>query len=64
MHPEVPVWVGNKPQVIVVNRSDMVSKADMEVWQSYLARLKLPVVWTDGKSGQGCIRVSFLTFLS
>jgi len=57
MHPEVPVWVGNKPQVIVVNRSDMVSKADMEVWQSYLARLKLPVVWTDGKSGQGCIRV-------
>lgn len=49
--------MGNKPQLIVVNRTDMVSKEDMARWQSYLTRLKVPVVWTNGKSGQGCVKV-------
>jgi ribosome biogenesis GTPase A len=57
LHPEVPSWIGNKPQVIVVNRSDMVSPSDMKVWQSFLARLNAPVIWTCGKSGQGCPKV-------
>lgn len=57
MHPEVLKWLGNKPQVLVVNRVDMVSSRDMKAWQSYLERFKVPVIWTNGKSGEGCPKV-------
>jgi len=57
LHPDVPKWIGSKPQVIVVNRTDMVSSADVKMWQSYLARFKVPVIWTNGKDGQGCPKV-------
>ena len=42
MHPEIPGWIGNKPQILVVNRTDMVSDADMKRLAAAVAHDEAP----------------------
>lgn len=30
-------WIGSKPRLVILNRKDMVSKADMAAWDKYYA---------------------------
>jgi len=35
-HPMVPLWVGNRPRIIVLNRCDLVAKEALQDWERYL----------------------------
>lgn len=37
-HPEISSWIGEKPRLLLLNRKDMVSKADMDNWSHYFAQ--------------------------
>ena len=34
---QVPKWIGSKPRLIIVNRKDMVSRADTDAWDKHYA---------------------------
>jgi len=52
-HPQVSTWVGHRPRLLIMNRVDMVSKADKQAWNEYFKATKQQVFWTDGKNGDG-----------
>ena len=52
-HPSLGKWSHGKPRVLVVNRADMVSERDRELWHAHLVDRHANVVWTDGVKGIG-----------
>lgn len=44
-------WLGNRKRLIVLNRDDMISKADRNAWATYYARQGTKVVFSNGKLG-------------
>ncbi|KAF6256390.1 P-loop containing nucleoside triphosphate hydrolase protein [Scenedesmus sp. NREL 46B-D3] len=50
-HPQVPLWIGSKPRLVVINRQDMIAKADRAAWDKHFT--STAVFWTDGKTGSG-----------
>ena len=50
---QVPEWVGSKPRLLVINRSDAVSAADRRAWTAHFAAEGIRAYWTDGKLGAG-----------
>ncbi|WIA31279.1 hypothetical protein OEZ86_002181 [Tetradesmus obliquus] len=35
-HPQVPLWIGSKPRLVVMNRQDMIARADRAAWDKHL----------------------------
>lgn len=33
--PQVPLWIGSKPRLVVINRQDMISNADRAAWDKH-----------------------------
>lgn len=52
-HPQVAKWVGAKPTLLVLNRTDMISKRDRQAWAKYYREAGQRVFWTDGREGGG-----------
>ncbi|GIL66877.1 hypothetical protein Vafri_20347, partial [Volvox africanus] len=52
-HPQVATWVGAKPRLLVINRADEVSPADLAAWRQHHRSGGERVFWTDGRSGDG-----------
>jgi ribosome biogenesis GTP-binding protein YlqF len=52
-HPSIPKWVGNKPRVMVLNRRDMVSNEEAELWTKFFQERGHGVVWTNANKGDG-----------
>ena len=44
-------WLGNRKRIVVLNREDMISKADRDAWASYYARQGTKVVFSNGQFG-------------
>ncbi|GFR45836.1 hypothetical protein Agub_g7201, partial [Astrephomene gubernaculifera] len=52
-HPQVSTWVGAKPRLLLFNRADQVSPADLAAWRQHFAQRGQRVWWTDGRNGEG-----------
>ncbi len=63
-HPQLPVWVGNKPHLLLLNRVDMISEEDQAVWAAYFRSRNQTAYWTDGKQGTGVRKVICLQHCS
>eukprot|EP00878_Enallax_costatus_P026773 GHUV01028765.1.p1 GENE.GHUV01028765.1~~GHUV01028765.1.p1 ORF type:complete len:289 (+),score=56.44 GHUV01028765.1:147-1013(+) len=37
-HPQVPLWVGSKPRLVIVNRADQISRADRAAWDKHFTQ--------------------------
>jgi ribosome biogenesis GTPase A len=48
-------WLGNRKRILVLNREDMISKADRNAWATYFARQGIKVVLSNGQLGMVCI---------
>lgn len=64
-HPMVPQWVGGRPLLVVVLRTDQVAAAAVQDWKQYYEscsahgeeRPGVPVFFADGKSGAGVFAI-------
>lgn len=56
-HPQVPDWTRDRARLIVINRVDMITEQERAAWQEHFAKKGETVFWTDGKSGQGIVRL-------
>lgn len=52
-NPELPQWVKNKPQMILLNKCDMADAARTEEWVRHFRVTKMPAIPIDCKSGKG-----------
>ncbi|KAF9682882.1 hypothetical protein SADUNF_Sadunf05G0154200 [Salix dunnii] len=57
-HPQMDVWLGNRKKILVLNREDMISKADRNAWATYFARQGIKVVFSNGQLGMGTMKLS------
>lgn len=47
-------WLGNRKRILVLNREDMISKADRNTWANYFSRQGIRVVFSNGQLGMVC----------
>jgi ribosome biogenesis GTPase A len=52
-HPQVPQWVGNKTQVLVINRLDMISARTRQLWDDWFTEQGQTPYFTNSQQGQG-----------
>ncbi len=52
-NPDIDRLAGNKPRLIILNRSDLADPAVTARWREYFRRKGLPVVETDARNGKG-----------
>ncbi|KAJ6920466.1 hypothetical protein NC651_014146 [Populus alba x Populus x berolinensis] len=57
-HPQMDVWLGNRKRILVLNREDMISKADRNAWATYFARQGIKAVYSNGQLGMGTMKLS------
>ncbi len=38
-HPQVPTWVGPKPRLLVINRSDSIQPEERRKWDAYFKQV-------------------------
>lgn len=48
---QMDLWLGNRKRIVVLNREDMISRADRDAWASYYARQGTKVVFSNGQFG-------------
>jgi ribosome biogenesis GTP-binding protein YlqF len=53
MHPQMIEWTASKRRFLLVNRIDMVSKADLSRWKRHFSNTDERVFYTNGQSGTG-----------
>jgi len=58
-HPQVPEWCRGKPRLVLINRSDGVSRSDRLAWDAHFRSSTIGerVFWTDGQRGKGVAAV-------
>ncbi|KAJ4849009.1 hypothetical protein Tsubulata_033336 [Turnera subulata] len=59
-HPQMDSWLGNRRRILVLNREDMISKADRNAWATYFARQGVKVVFSNGQLGLGAMKLGRL----
>ncbi|KDP21458.1 hypothetical protein JCGZ_21929 [Jatropha curcas] len=59
-HPQMDSWLGNRKRILVLNREDMISKADRNAWANYFARQGIKPVFSNGQLGMGTMKLSRL----
>ncbi|XP_050237609.1 DAR GTPase 3, chloroplastic [Mercurialis annua] len=59
-HPQIDSWIGNRKRILVLNREDMISKADRNAWSNYFARQGIRTVFANGQLGMGAMKLSRL----
>lgn len=52
-HPEVKSWLGSKPQILILNRMDMIPKSLVEEWEQWFKIRDEKIYFTNAKNGQG-----------
>uniref|UniRef100_A0A7N0TW84 G domain-containing protein n=1 Tax=Kalanchoe fedtschenkoi TaxID=63787 RepID=A0A7N0TW84_KALFE len=56
-HPEMDSWLGNRKRILVLNRDDMITTEDRNIWATYYANQGIKVVFSNGKLGTGTMRL-------
>ncbi|XP_021911307.1 DAR GTPase 3, chloroplastic [Carica papaya] len=59
-HPQMGSWLGNRKRILVLNREDMISKADRNAWATYFARQGTKVIFSNGQLGMGTMKLARL----
>ncbi|WP_349410477.1 ribosome biogenesis GTPase YlqF [Pseudalkalibacillus sp. SCS-8] len=57
-NPMIDDIVGNKPRLVLLNKSDMADPAVTKQWQDYFAEKDIRTVTVNSKTGQGLNRIS------
>ncbi|KAJ9171960.1 hypothetical protein P3X46_015254 [Hevea brasiliensis] len=59
-HPQMDSWLGNRKRILVLNREDMISKADRNAWANYFSKQGIKFVFSNGQLGMGTMKLSRL----
>jgi len=57
-HPDVPLWVGEKPKLLILNRVDMITPALQEEWLAWFRDQGQTVYYANAKQGTGVKAIS------
>ncbi|MBE9196469.1 ribosome biogenesis GTPase YlqF [Synechocystis sp. LEGE 06083] len=57
-HPDVPLWVGEKPKLIILNRVDMITPELQEQWLTWFRQQNQTVYYANAKQGTGVKAIS------
>ena len=52
-HPHLNTWIKNKKHLLVINRSDMISKKSIECWTKWFNNKNIDPLWCNSKKGDG-----------
>jgi len=52
-HKHLNKWINNKKHLLVINRSDMVSRASINAWTNWFQDKDIDPLWCDSKKGIG-----------
>jgi ribosome biogenesis GTP-binding protein YlqF len=52
-HPRMAEWTQNKRRFVLINRTDMVSKSELKMWQKHYAAMGQKAFMTNGQAGNG-----------
>ncbi|XP_072950473.1 DAR GTPase 3, chloroplastic isoform X2 [Typha angustifolia] len=59
-HPQMDSWLGNRRRILVLNREDMVSSADRNLWATFFAKQGTKVIFANGQLGMGSMKLGRL----
>lgn len=57
-HPDVPVWIGDKPKLIILNRVDMINETVQNQWLDWFRAQDQAVYYANAKKGTGVKAIS------
>jgi len=57
-HPDVPLWIGDKPKLVILNRVDMITEALQEEWLEWFRAQDQAVYYANAKQGTGVKAIS------
>lgn len=52
-HPQVPLWIGNKPRILVINRMDMIPKIVIQQWKEWFEAQEETPYFSDAQHTKG-----------
>lgn len=56
-HPQIPVWIGTKPRLLILNRVDMISPWEREQWQAWFRVQGESPYCANGQTGDGVMAI-------
>ncbi|WP_017327031.1 ribosome biogenesis GTPase YlqF [Synechococcus sp. PCC 7336] len=56
-HPDLDRWTRDKPRVLILNKADCISTAQLQSWQQWFERQGLTALPTNAREGKGISRV-------
>lgn len=56
-HPQIPLWIGSKPRIIILNRKDMVPDKAAKEWTAFFKERGRSVVWSNAQMGDGINKI-------
>ncbi|KAK3407279.1 hypothetical protein EUGRSUZ_K03362 [Eucalyptus grandis] len=59
-HPLMDSWLGTRKRILVLNREDMISKADRNAWATYFTKQGIKVIFANGQLGMGTMKLGRL----
>lgn len=57
-HPQVSHWIGSKSRILVLNRMDMISMAERQIWAAWFRAQGETALFTDAKQGEGVAQIA------
>ncbi|MBE9043075.1 ribosome biogenesis GTPase YlqF [Pleurocapsales cyanobacterium LEGE 10410] len=52
-HPQIDSWIGSKPKIVILNRSDMISESAKQDWLRWFQSQEEQPYFTNAKQGKG-----------
>ena len=52
-HPQIDNWIGEKPRIIILNRTDMISESAKQAWSDWFKSQSKQPFFTNAKQGKG-----------
>jgi len=52
-HPQVPEWVSNREHIVVLNREDLVTAKERDMWKEWFEARNQTVLYTNARLGKG-----------
>ena len=57
-HPDVPLWIGDKPKLVILNRVDMITETLQDQWLDWFRAQDQAVYYANAKKGTGVKSIS------
>jgi len=57
-HPDVPIWIGDKPKLVILNRVDMITESLQNQWLEWFRAQDQAVYYANAKQGTGVKAIS------